>query len=126
MNRLARHQRGVSIWLLLMFIIVLGFGGIFGLKLIPLYLEWFKIEKAVSGTLQAGVAEQSRADIQATVIRRMDIDDVRRFTAVNFSEYFTIVKKGGQVIIDVSYEAVEPLFYNIYVLVKFEGSYSNI
>ena len=125
MNRLARHQRGVSIWLLLMFVIVLGFGGIFGLKLIPLYLEWFKVEKAVSGTLQAGVSEQSIRDIQATVIRRMDIDDVRRFTKLNFNEFFTIAKRGNRVTIDVSYEAVEPLFYNIYVLVKFEGSYSN-
>jgi len=125
MNRLARHQRGASIWLILMFVIVLGFGGIFGLKLIPLYLEWFKVEKAVNGTLQAGVADQTPRDIQATVIRRMDIDDVRRFTAVNFAEYFTIIKKGNKVTIDVSYEAVEPLFYNIYVLVKFENSYSN-
>ncbi len=125
MNRLARHQRGVSIWLLLLFVIVLGFGGIFGLKLIPLYLEWFKVEKAVSGTLQAGVGEQSVRDIQATVIRRMDIDDVRRFTKLNFTEFFTITKRGNRVTIDVSYEAEEPLFYNVHVLVKFEGSYSN-
>jgi hypothetical protein len=125
MKRLARSQKGVTVWAILLFVIVLSFGGIFGLKLVPLYLEWFKVDKAIRGALQRGVAEQTDDVIRDTLLRRLDIDSVRRFTTRNFPQYFTIEKEGAQVTIRVDYEAEEPLFYNISLLVKFAEAYKS-
>ena len=126
MRQTGKYQRGASIWMILLFVIVLGFGAIFGLKLIPIYLEWFKVEKAVNGALQSGAESQTQMALRDAIIRRMDIDDVRRFTKANFAEHFIITKRDRRVDVDVSYDAEEPLFYNIHVLVKFEKSFSNI
>ena len=89
------------------------------------YLEWFKVEKAIEGTLDAGAGGLTRQAIKDSVIRRFDINEVRRFNAVNFEKNFTVVKKGQRVTISAHYDAEESLFYNIFVVVKFEGSYSN-
>jgi hypothetical protein len=125
MNRLGRHQKGVTIWAILLIAIMLGFGGIFGLKLLPVYVEWYKVEKAIRGALQTGVEQQPKAAIRETVLRRLDIDSVLRFTHRNFDNFFKIEKEGATVRIGVDYEVEEPLFYNISMLVKFSNSYTN-
>ena len=125
MQRLGRFQRGASIWMVMLMVIVLGFAAIFALKLVPIYLEWFKVEKALEGTLDAGAGGLTRQAIKDSVIRRLDINEVRRFNAVNFEKNFTISKKGQRVTIEAHYDAEESLFYNIFVVVKFDGTYNN-
>jgi hypothetical protein len=117
-----RYQKGASLWMVMLFVIVLGFAAVFGLKLIPIYLEWWKVEKAVSGALQPGVGAQSIKEINIAIVRRLDIDEVRRMTNANLAEYMTITKKGNTVTVDINYDAVEPLFGNLSVLAHFEKS----
>jgi hypothetical protein len=123
--RLGHYQRGASIWMVLLFVIVLGFGAIFGLKLIPIYLEWFKIEKAINGALGGDSGSQPKNTIMMAITRRLDIDDVRRINELNYREYFTISKKGSRVTVDLAYEAREPLFYNLYIVAEFEKTFTN-
>jgi hypothetical protein len=117
-----RNQKGASLWMVMLFVVVLGFAAVFGLKLIPIYLEWWKVEKAVAGALQSGVGAQSLKEINIAIVRRLDIDEVRRMTNANLSEYMTITKKANSVTVDINYDVVEPLFGNLSVLAHFEKS----
>lgn len=120
MMGLCRYQKGASLWMMMLLVIVFGFTTVFGLKLIPIYLEWWKVEKAVSGALQPGVGTQSNREIANAIVRRLDIDDVRRMTNANLGEYMTITKRANTVTVDINYDVVEPLFGNLSILAHFE------
>lgn len=120
-----RFQKGASIWMVLLFVVVLGFGAVFGLKLIPIYLEAWKIGRAVEGALQAGAGSQSKENIQSAILRRLDIDEVRTIKKRNFSEFITIQKRGERVTVEIDYERVEPLFGNLSVLAVFQKTLTN-
>lgn len=120
-----KYQRGASIWMILLMVIVLGFGAIFALKLIPIYIESYKIDKAMQGTMTGDVANQSVRNIKEALLRRLDIDDVRRIVERNYRDYVTISKKGGGVTLAVDYEAEEHLFGNLYIVARFEKVVTN-
>jgi hypothetical protein len=107
-------------WMVMLIVAVLGFAAVFGLKLIPVYLEWWKVEKAVSGALQPGVGAQSNREINSAIVRRLDIDEVRRMTNANLNQFMTISKKGNTVTVVIDYDVVEPLFGNLSVMAHFE------
>ena len=121
MKGTVRFQKGASLWMVLLFVVVLGFGAVFGLKLIPIYMEWWKVDRAVEGALQAG----SGSDIKNALLRRLDIDEVRRIDNRNIDEFMTITKRGEKITVAISYDAVEPLFGNLSVLAHFEKTHSN-
>ena len=120
-----RFQRGASLWMVLLFVVVLGFGAIFGLKLVPVYLEWWKVERSVEGALQGGVGSQSIKEIKQAVLRRLDIDEVRTITHRNFDEFMTVTKRGERVTIAIDYDRIEPLFGNVSILAHFEKTLTN-
>jgi len=120
-----RFQRGASLWMVLLFVVVLGFGAIFGLKLIPVYLEWWKVERAVEGALQGGVGSQSINEIKEAVLRRLDIDEVRTIRKRNFDEFMTVTKRGERVTIAIDYDRPEPLFGNVSIIAHFEKTLTN-
>lgn len=123
---ISRRQRGMTFWSLLFVLVVLGFVFLVSLKLFPIYLESFKINHAIeSVTKDPGVGDRSKADIRDTLIKRFDIDDVRRITERNFSQYVDIDKKGRRVRISVEYRAETHLAGNIYLVADFKKRASN-
>lgn len=118
------YQNGASLWVVMIVVAGLGFAAVFGLKLIPVYLEWWKVEKAVSGALQSGVGVQSNREIATAIVRRLDIDEVRRMTMANLDEFMTISKKANTVTVVIDYDVVEPLFGNLSVLAHFEKTFT--
>ena len=125
MKSSSRYQKGASIWMITLFVVVLGFGAVFGLKLIPVYLEGWKIGRAVEGALQAGSGSQSTDKIKSAILRRLDIDEVRVIRKTNFSEFMTIQKRGDRVTVQIDYERVEPLFGNLSILAVFQKTVTN-
>lgn len=120
-----KYQTGASIWLVLLMVIVLGFGAIFALKLIPIYIESHKIDKAMEGALSGASADQTVNDVKDALIRRLDIDDVRRILDRNWRDYVTITKKGPRFTMEVVYDAEEHLFGNVYIVARFEKLRTN-
>ncbi len=119
------YQRGASIWLILLMVIVLGFAVVCGLKVIPMYLESYKIDKAMEGVLQDGAGSQTPRDIQLAMVRRLDIDDVKAIPSSEFKKYVTITKKGNSVTIEVDYEQEVHLFGNLWAVARFEKVRTN-
>lgn len=110
-------QLGVSLGGLIVVLIFLCILGLLGLKVIPPYMEYNSIKKAIGRVAiekgKAGVGEIRKAfDGYAAV------DD---FVAVKGSD-LEITKEGGQVVVSAAYRKEVPLFWNLGIYWDFVAS----
>ena len=118
---LKNRQRGMSFWNILLLLIVVGFGAIIGLKLIPVYLESWKIDKAMKGVMEdPSVGNQTKRDIIIALAKRLDIDGVTLISDSNFKEYGKVTKRDTTVSMDIYYQREVPLFGNLTLVAEFE------
>ena len=123
---LARKQRGIGMLNLLYVLVTLAVFGLVGLKLLPLYLEGFKVQKAITAVAAApGATERTPRELAYSVVKRLDIDGVTRIKERNWKEYLTIKTRGKAVSIQAEYQAVVPLFMDISLLTHFRYDATN-
>lgn len=123
---LRRRQRGMTFWMLLFVLVVLGIAFFISLKLFPIYLESFKVSRAIESVAKdPGVGDRSRTEIVDSLVKRFDIDDVTRITERTFKDYVEVDKKGRRVVITVDYRAEAHLVGNVSLVVDFDLRASN-
>ena len=119
--RYRSRERGISLVGLMFVLVVAAFVGLIGMKLFPIYTESFKIDQAMKGLiLDSKIGEHSKREIQAALIRHLDIDGVTVVDHRNIMDHLTITSSGGNVSIHLEYEKVTDLFGNISLLITFE------
>jgi Domain of unknown function (DUF4845) len=110
------RQRGVTLMGLIMSSVLLVFVALLGMRLLPSYIEYFKIKKAV-----VGVASETRgrspavSEVRRLFENRQTIDD---FAAVKATD-LEVTKVGNDVQLVASYRKEIPLFANIGVYIDF-------
>jgi len=121
-----RREFGMTLIGWLLTLVVLGFLGLFGLRLVPIYMESFKIDAALESLVNEGNApESSRAELLRKFAARMNIEGVERFdTEAKLRDHFFVEKQGGGVVIRVVYQAESPLFSNLSILADWEKEVS--
>lgn len=110
-------QRGVSIMALIMLLFVLIIVAIFGMKLVPSFLEY----RAMKGAINAIAQERggaSVADIRKAFDARSAIDD---FTTVKPQD-LEITKEGNQVVIAFAYRKEISLFGGVGLYIDYAAS----
>jgi hypothetical protein len=112
-------QRGLGFVSLLLLLVSIVFVAIVGMKLVPAYIEYFTIKKAIAGIVQSGdLRGATVGDVRKSFQRRADVDDIKAVEAKDLE----ITKDGDEVVIGFAYEKRVPLFYNISVLIDFAGT----
>ena len=121
------REGGISFIAVVFILILLAFVGLIGLKMFPLYMESFKIDKALNGVVNdVSVADQSKVLIGRALTKRLDIDGVKQITESNYTDYVKIKKKKNKKFtIDVQYRAEAHLFANVSVVLDFEKHVAN-
>lgn len=120
------RQRGVSLWTMLFILVVVGFLGIIGLNLFPIYLESFKVDKAMSGVVEEqGVENRSKREIAFSIIRRLDIDGSDLIKEETWKDFIKVTKQGGKVTVNVAWEKEAPVAGNLRLVAKFDKTASN-
>lgn len=113
------RQRGVTLMGLILGSVVLVFVALLGMRLLPSYIEYFQIKKAV-----VGVASETRGrspgvgEVRRLFENQQTIDD---FKAVKAGD-LEITKVGNDVQIVASYRKEIPLVSNIGVYIDFVAS----
>ena len=114
-----RAQGGMT---LIGFLIVLAVVGLFayiGMKLFPMYSEYYAVKQALKGlSAEPGIANTDPAKIQDLFFRRLYIsyaEDVK-------PEHVKIERVNAGWKMTVSYEVRRPLIYNLDVVGKFNAS----
>lgn len=113
-----RTQSGMT---LIGFIIVLAVVGVFvycGMKLIPMYSEYYAVKQALSGLAsEPGIADRDPAKIKDLFFRRLYISYAENIKP----EHVKIVRKDAGYQMTVDYEIRKPLISNLDVVGKFNA-----
>ena len=112
------RQLGVSLMGLLTVLALIVIVGIFSLKLIPAYIEFYKIKAAVVAIAADKSKTSSVAEIRKAFDARASIDDIDTVKAQDLE----ISKEGGDVVISFAYRKEIGLGGNIGVYVDFKGN----
>jgi hypothetical protein len=117
-----KPQAGVALSGLLMWVFIIVFGGILGMKVVPAVIEYFtivKMVKAIAAENPAG-GGATVADIRKSFERRSVVD---RVTAINATD-LDITKDGNAVIISFAYSQKIHLVGPVSLFIDFQGSAS--
>ncbi|MFD2368358.1 DUF4845 domain-containing protein [Pseudoduganella sp. GCM10020061] len=110
-----RSQRGISLVGLIVVLAILGFAGILAAKILPAYMEYSNIKKAIADTKEAG---GSITEMHRTYSKAREINDI---TAVRATD-LVISKETGDTEISFAYDKVIPLVGNASLLLEFQGT----
>jgi len=112
------NQRGMS---LIGFIIVLSvvvFVSFIGMKIVPLYMEYFSVVSALNGVAsERGSANLSPYDLRVKVLNRLYVSYADHVTEKDIK-----VTRGNGVHLRVTYEVRESIIGNLDVIAKFDKS----
>ncbi|MCW5600637.1 DUF4845 domain-containing protein [Nitrosomonas sp.] len=112
-------QRGVGlsgmlIWSALVVVIV-----ILGMKLIPSFVEYSSIKRALVAIANEANAQNARpAEIRESFNKRATIDNIK---AINGRD-IEIRKEGSKIVLSVSYAVKTPLFANVSLYIDFNAT----
>ncbi len=121
----SNRQQGMTLVGWLFTLVLVGGVALLVLKLVPVYVERFKVEKALKAVAQELGPQVSKPEVYRRFMRRMDVEDVDRFTKANLHKHMEVEKKGNTVILTLRYQNQPHLFHNIWLLIKFEFQESN-
>jgi hypothetical protein len=108
------HQRGLSaIGFLFVAIVVLG-AVLAAIRVVPSYIEWYTIRKAVAGALH-DAPDGSPAAVRKAFELRISADYVDSVGVQDLE----VVKEGNDIVGSVSWQKKLPLFYNVSLLLDF-------
>jgi len=113
-----KHQQGMTTIGFAMILVLVGFFAVMVVKIMPAYLENFKVSSAINGLASDERAKEvSPTEIRELLLKKLSIDDV---TAVNKGNIFIEKTSTGKTV-SIKYETRIPMFSNIDAVVKYES-----
>jgi len=111
-----RTQRGVSLFGMLFWAVVVGFVALLGMRVLPTVNEFFTIKKAVNkAALDGG---NTVAGIRASFERQKDIEySIQSIT----SKDLDITKENDRVVVRFAYDKEIEIMSPVFLLIKYEG-----
>jgi hypothetical protein len=111
------RQRGATFLGIVIILLILGAGVYAGIRLVPLYLEFSKVARALEQVRD----EYSASDTNPQLIRnslekRWDVEDI---SSIGWKEV-TIKKTGDGFDVQAKYDAERPFVANVYLVAKFD------
>ena len=120
-----RRQRGLSFLGLIALVGILGFATVIGLKLVPIYMDSWKIDGAMNAVINdPQINDWSRQEVINSMLKRLDIDSVDAVNYSNYKESLTVTKKGNSTSISVYYRVETPLIGNLSIVAEFDKNVS--
>ena len=116
--RFAQRQRGLTLWSGLFVLLVGGFVALVALKVIPGYLEYFRIAETLEGIRgEAASSGMTAEEIRKRIGRRFSVEDIRDR---DVSDVVIKAQRGGLTQVSIDYEFRRNLFYNIDLVLRFD------
>ena len=113
-----QRQRGATFLGMITILLILGAGLYAGLRLVPVYLEYTKVARALEQVRDEHSAIDTNPQmIRNSLERRWDVEDIHR---IGWKE-IEIKRTTEGYDMRAQYEAVEPFIANVYLLAKFDN-----
>jgi len=113
------RQRGVTLMGLIVGAVILIFVALLGMKLLPSYIEFFAVKKALAGiNAQTQGRGASVGEIRRMFENRSAVDDINSVKSSDLE----ISKDGNNYLVVASYRKEIPLFANLGIFIDFRAS----
>jgi hypothetical protein len=113
---LRQKQKGMTLIGWMLSLAILGFFVIFGLRLTPLYLDYFSLRDMIDEiSAEASSTGMTQGQIWRTLEKRLDMNYIDYIK----QEHLKLKRHGKKTDIALNYEAKRPLFGNIHLVVDF-------
>ena len=115
-----KRQSGMSMWSLLFVVGTLTFSLFLLFKLIPPYMDDFKVKSALESLgRQPEAGTMAIGEIKEAIRKRLEIDSADNF---NLENSLTVTARGRTKVIRINYESVTPMLFNVSALLTFDHS----
>ena len=111
----ARKQRGVTLFGLLFWAVVVGFVALIGMRVLPALNEYFTIKRAINKITTEG---STVPEIRTAFERQKDVE--YSITTIS-SKDLTITKENDKIVVSFAYDKEVELVKPVFLLIKFEG-----
>ncbi len=112
----ALKQRGVTLFGLLFWAIVVGFVALVGMRVLPALNEYFTIKRAINKVTSEGGT--TVPEIRTAFERQKDVEYA--ITTIS-SKDLTITKENDKIVVSFAYDKEVELVKPVFLLIKFEG-----
>ena len=112
----ARRQRGITMFGLLFWALLIGFGAYLVLRVFPTVNEYLTIQRTVETIAKAQPA--TVAEARQAFERQKDVE--YSISAITGSD-LKITKENERVVIAYAYDKLVPIYGPVYLLIKYEG-----
>ena len=113
--RSRRDQRGLTLFGLLFWAIVVGFVALVGMRVLPTLNEYFTIKRTINKIATEG---STVPEIRAAFERQKDIEySISSISGKDLS----ITKENDKIVVSFAYDKEVELMNPVYILIKFEG-----
>jgi hypothetical protein len=114
-----KYQRGISLNALMIGGVVVAMVALLAMKIVPEYIEYGQILKAVKATAGDGsLKDASVAQVRTAYAKRAEIDSIKAIEPKDID----VTKEGGELVLSFAYTRKVPLFKNISLVFDFEGA----
>jgi Tfp pilus assembly protein PilE len=111
-----KKQRGLTLIGFVMVLAIAGFFAFIGMKLFPVYTEYYSVKGDMAGlAAEPGVAQMTPAEVKDKLFRRFYISYVESVKNENVK-----VTRNNGYNLSVKYEVRRPLVFNLDFIAKFE------
>jgi Tfp pilus assembly major pilin PilA len=112
--KLKQQQKGLTFFGLLIVGIVLAFSGVILAQMVPTYIEFLAVQKAV----QKASAGTTVAEVRSIFDKSAQIDDIRTISGKDLD----VSKDGDRVVVNFAYNREIHLAGPAYLVMKYEGA----
>ena len=112
----ASRQRGVTLFGLLFWAVLIGFAALIGMRVLPALNEYFTIKRAVNKIATEGL--QTVPEIRAAFERTKQIE--YSITTISAKDLI-VTKENDKVVVSFAYDKEVELVNPVFLLIKFEG-----
>ena len=113
-----KYQRGLALSQLIFWGIVIALVAIFGMKVVPTTIQYFKLKAAIEKTAKQAAPGMTVPDVKKAFGRFLEVDHIESFSA----DRLDITKNANKIVISFDYEEKIPLFGNVSLLINYKAS----
>jgi hypothetical protein len=112
----ARRQRGVTLFGLLFWAVIVGFLALIGMRVLPTLNEFFTIKRTINKIATEGLT--TVPEIRASFDRQKDVEYA--ITSIGAKD-LSITKDNEKIVVSFAYDKEIEILKPVYLLIKFEG-----
>ncbi len=115
--RRPNNQSGITLIGFLLILMVLGFFAFLGMRLFPVYIEYYGLRQAMKAlAAEPGVATKTPEQIRSSLDTKLNFSYVTSVKKNNVR----VTRQGGNYLLNVRYEVRGPLVYNLEYIATFD------